>query len=270
MAAAALVLLVIVYFAYSSHEASVKADADQIQKQHDYDEAQKKQLADQKSPGRRCAQKSARKTPPPSSLPSKPRKRPPKKGPAPKKPLTSPLRAAGSISQPIPAGRAITVGNLPSRTSPALFANVRIGNYPVTVSLPEYQSARLNIEVKENEAADPGVIKLAHQSGSLELTSEPQGASYSVRPAGEMLLLNTSGLNGTTPATLNNLATGDYTVTFSLEGFQTHSETVSVSHDTPAQNASWKFVNGNVLVTSMPSGATVASSDGRVALVSHP
>ncbi len=75
------------------------------------------------------------------------------------------------------------MANLPPRTSPALFTNLKIGNYPVTVSLPNYQTAKLNIEVKENETADPGVIKLAHEAGSLQLTSEPAGVSYSVRSA---------------------------------------------------------------------------------------
>ncbi len=116
--------------------------------------------------------------------------------------------------------------------------------------------------VKENETADPGVVKLAHQTGSLELTSEPPGASYSVRSASNMFLLNTGGLNGVTPATINDLPSGDYIVTFSREGFQSHSETITITHDAPAQ-ASWKFTNGNVLITSTPSGATVTTSDGK-------
>jgi TonB family protein len=161
-----------------------------------------------------------------------------------------------------PTGATIAIGNLPPRTSPALFTNLKIGNYPVTISLPNYQTAKLNIEVKENETADPGVIKLAHEAGSLQLTSEPSGASYSVRSANNTLLLNTDGLTGTTPATLNQLPSGDYVVTFTRDGFQSHSETVTVSQNNPAQ-VSWKFVNGNVLVTSTPSGATVTTADGR-------
>ncbi len=81
-------------------------------------------------------------------------------------------------------------------------------------------------------------------------------------PPAILLLLNTDGLTGTTPATISELPSGDYIVTFTRDGFQSHSETVTVSQTNPAQ-ASWKFSNGNVLITSTPAGATVTTSDGR-------
>ncbi|HXC02849.1 MAG TPA: TonB family protein [Opitutaceae bacterium] len=263
MAAAALVLIAGLYFAYSSHEKAAQEAAALIAKQqHDAEEAAKKQLADQQAQAAAALKKAQDDAAAKLAAAEAEAKSAEDRARVEEAAHLAAARGAINITTD-PAGATISIGNLPPRTSPSLFTNVRIGNYPVTISLPNYEPAKLNIEVKENETADPGVIKLDRQSGSLELTSEPAGANYSVRPAGEMLLLNTSGLSGTTPATLSNLPTGDYVVTFSRDGFQTHSETITVSHDTPAQ-VSWKFVNGNVLVTSTPSGATVTTSDGRV------
>jgi TonB family protein len=263
MAAAALVLIAGIYFAYSSHEKAAQEAAALIAKQqHDAEEAAKKQLAEQQAQAAAALKKAQDEAAAKLAAAEAEAKSAEDRARVEEAAHLAAARGAINIATD-PTGATIAIGNLPPRTSPSLFTNLRIGSYPVTISMPNFETAKLNIEVKENETADPGVIKLAHQTGSLELTSEPAGANYSLRPAGEMLLLNTSGLSGTTPATLSNLPTGDYTVTFSRDGFQTHSETVTVSHDTPAQ-ASWKFVNGNVLITSTPSGATVTTSDGRV------
>jgi TonB family protein len=102
-----------------------------------------------------------------------------------------------------PTGATIAIGDLPPRTSPSLFTDLKIGNYPVTVSLPNYVPAKLNIEVKENETADPGVIKLAHETGTIELSSDPPGVTYRVRSASELLLLNTSNQSTNTNTIFN-------------------------------------------------------------------
>lgn len=164
-----------------------------------------------------------------------------------------------------PTGATVAVDELPPRTSPALFTNLKLGHYAVTVTFPNYEPAKLDIEVKENETADPGVIKLIHETGSLELASDPPGMTYNVHPSNNGLLINMipgGTLTGTTPATLNEVPSGDYTVTFSRPGFEDHNENVTVTHDTPAK-ISWKFTNGNVLITSTPSGATVTTADGK-------
>ena len=263
MAIAALVLIVGVYFAYSSHEkAAEEAAALIVKQQHDAAVAAQKQLADQQAQAAAAFQKAQEEAAAKLAAVEAQAKAAEEKARIEEAAHLADARGQVNIATD-PAGATIAIGDLPTRTSPSLFTNLKIGNYPVTISLPDYEPAKLNIEVKENETVDPGVIKLARQTGSIELTSEPAGASYSVRSASNMLLLNTSGLSGTTPATIGDLPTGDYVVTFSREGFQPHDETVTVSHDTPAQ-ASWKFLNGNVLVTSTPSGATVTTSDGRV------
>jgi TonB family protein len=263
MAAAALVLIAGLYFAYSSHEKAAQEAAALIAKQqHDAALAAQKQLADQQAQAAAALKKAQDDAAAKLAAAEAEAKAAEARASVEEAAHLAAARGAINIATD-PTGATISIGNLPPRTSPFLFMNVRIGNYPVTISLPNYEPAKLTIEVKENETADPGVIKLVQQTGSLELTSEPAGSNYSVRSASNMLLLNTSGLSGTTPATLSNLPAGDYIVTFSRDGFQTHSETITVLHDTPAQ-VSWKFVNGNVVITSTPSGATVTAIDGKV------
>jgi TonB family protein len=262
MAAAALVIIIGIYFAYSSHEKAAQDAAALVAKQqHDAEAAAAKQLADQQAQAAAALKKAQDDAAAKLAAAEAEAKAAEERARVEEAAHLAAARGAINVATE-PTGATISIGDLPPRTSPALFTNLRIGSYPVTISLPNYEPAKLIIEVKENDTADPGVIKLVRQTGTLELTSEPAGANYSVRSASNMLLLNTSGLSGSTPAVLSNLPTGDYIVTFSRDGFQTHDETITVSHDTPAQ-ASWKFVNGNVLVTSTPSGATVTTADGR-------
>ncbi|MDE3084220.1 MAG: PEGA domain-containing protein, partial [Verrucomicrobiota bacterium] len=111
-----------------------------------------------------------------------------------------------------PAGATVRVGNLPPRTSPALFDEMKLGHYPVTISLSGYDEMKLDLEVKENQTADPGIIKLTSQIGSLQLTTVPAGATYNVRSAAERFQV-TAGpqkLN-TTPVFNDNWAGGDRT-----------------------------------------------------------
>jgi TonB family protein len=162
-----------------------------------------------------------------------------------------------------PAGATVTIGDLPPRTSPALFEDIKLGHYSVTVSLRNYDNVRLELDVREGAIADPGVVKLSHQLGSLDIASDPAGSNYDVRPAGSRLFVDPSEIrSGTTPASFGDLPAGDYVVTFSRDGFASHGESVSVDHGATAHVA-WKFTNGNLLVTSTPSGATV-TSNGRV------
>jgi TonB family protein len=263
MAAAALVLILGVYFAYSSHENAAKEAAALIAKQqHDAEVAAAKQLADQQAQAAAALKKAQDDAAAKLAAAEAEARAAEDRARTEEAAHLAAARGAINIATE-PTGANIYIGDLPARTSPALFTNLKIGHYSATISLPGYEPVKLNIEVKENDTADPGVIRLAHQSGSLELTSEPEGSHYSVRSASNMLLLNTSGLSGTTPATIGSLPTGDYIVTFSRDGFQAHNETVTVSHGPPVE-VTWKFVNGDVLITSTPSGATVTTSDGRV------
>jgi TonB family protein len=156
-----------------------------------------------------------------------------------------------------PAGATVEISNLAPRVTPVTIGDLRLGHYAVKLSLPGYEPANLDVEIKDNEATDPGPIRLVRQTGSLTLATEPAGVNYEVRPAASRFFAAASDLRqGKTPATLADLPTGDYTVIFSREGWPNHTQSVVIEHNGTAQ-ASSGFAGGTVTITSSPAGASV-------------
>jgi TonB family protein len=156
-----------------------------------------------------------------------------------------------------PAGASVAISNFAPRLSPATVNDLRLGRYTVEISMPGYEAQSLDVEVKENVAANPGVIHLIRQAGNLEITSEPAGASFEVRPAPPRITIGGKDLKtGKTPATVADLATGDYVVTFRRDGWPEHNANVTIEKGKTAHVAS-KFAGGSVTITSAPSAARV-------------
>jgi hypothetical protein len=164
--------------------------------------------------------------------------------------------ARGSLTVGGPAGATVTVGELPPRTAPVTFRDLKLGRYPVTVSLPHHETAKLELDVRENETADAGNLRLARVVGTLILSSEPADANFEVRATNTIILGPDAVRRGRTPASFNDIAPGDYTITFTREGWQPHTETVSVGRDTTVR-AACAFRTGIVKLTTTPAGAAV-------------
>ena len=156
-----------------------------------------------------------------------------------------------------PAGATIDISNFAPRVSPATISDLRLGHYTLKISLPGYEPANLEVEIKDNEATDPGPIRLVRQTGSLTLSTKPAGINFEVRPAASRFFAAASDLRqGKTPATLADVPTGEYTVIFSREGWPKHTENVVIERNGAAQ-ASSEFSGGSVTITSTPAGASV-------------
>jgi TonB family protein len=168
------------------------------------------------------------------------------------------LNARGSlVITTEPVGANVSINNLAARVSPATINDLRLGHYTVNISLAGYDPMSLDLEVKENTATNPGVIRLVRQLGNLDLVTEPAGIKYEVRSVASRFF--TTGANsrqGVTPATLNDLPTGEYVVTLSRDGWPNHEENVVIGHKDTA-HVSWKPVGGSVELTSTPKGAKV-------------
>ena len=163
-----------------------------------------------------------------------------------------------------PAGATIAISNLAPRVSPATINDLRLGHYSVNVTLAGYDSASLEVEIKENEATDPGPIHLVRQTGNLEIATDPAGISFEVRPAAaRFFAASTDVKQGKTPATLTDLPTGDYTVIFSREGWPNHTENVVVESKATAHSTS-KFVGGSLEIVTSPAGARVMRNGAAV------
>ena len=156
-----------------------------------------------------------------------------------------------------PAGASIAVSNFMPRQSPTTITDLRLGRYTVNISLPGYDPLNLEVDVKDNTATDPGIIRLVRQTGSLEIKTEPEGATFEVRPV--MPQISVGGVavkSGKTPTILADLPTGAYVVTFRRDGWPDHTENVTIEHGRPA-HVSWKYVGGAVTITTTPAGARV-------------
>lgn len=156
-----------------------------------------------------------------------------------------------------PAGATIAISNFAPRVSPATITDLRLGHYAVNVTLAGYEPVNLEVEIKENETTDPGPIHLVRQTGSLEVTSNPAGLSFEVRPAAARFFAAGANVKqGKTPATLTDLPTGEYAVVFSRDGWPNHTESAVVESKGTAHVTS-KYVGGSLEISTEPAGASV-------------
>ena len=118
----------------------------------------------------------------------------------------------GIVIKTEPAGAFVTVGALAhERKSPFTLKEVKLGEYPVTVKAAGYEIWTGLVEVKEDQFADPGVVKLVRKTGSVRVTSLPSGAE--VWSGGRKL--------GTTPLSLSKVAEGaEVSYELRLKGYQ--------------------------------------------------
>ncbi|MEO6568065.1 MAG: TonB family protein [Opitutaceae bacterium] len=162
-----------------------------------------------------------------------------------------------------PPGATAVVGGLPARPTPATFGDIKIGKHPVTVSLPYHDDVKFEVEITENATTEPPTVRLTRITGTMEVTSDPAGANYEVRPANVLVVPPDARRTGQTPATLNDLAAGEYTVTISRDGWAPHTENITVGRNGTAKVA-WAFQNGIVRISSTPEGATVTRNGTRL------
>jgi len=165
------------------------------------------------------------------------------------------LTARGSLRVvTTPAGATVSVDNMTPRETPATFTDLRLGKYTAEISMAGYEPTTIEVEVKEDQTSDPGVVRLVRHLGSLDLATDPAGVTYEVRPGAERFGSNVK--QGATPATLEGLPTGEYLVTLAREGWPPHSETVLVERNRVTK-VTRNFSGGAINVTSLPQGATV-------------
>jgi len=156
-----------------------------------------------------------------------------------------------------PAGASIAISNFAPLQSPTTITDLRLGRYTINISLPGYDPLSLEVEIKDNTPTDPGKLRLVRQTSSLEISSEPAGAAFEVRPALPQISVGGVAVKtGKTPATLVDLPTGAYVVTFRRDGWPDQTENVTIEHGKMA-HAAWKYVGGAVTITTVPGGARV-------------
>jgi serine/threonine protein kinase len=116
----------------------------------------------------------------------------------------------GLMVKTAPGGATVSLGGEDVQLSPATFKGVKIGKYPLRVSLEGYEPVSREVEIKENDFADLGTITLVRETGTVRVESTPAGA---VVKGGETDL-------GKTPLELPAVPTGAVEYTVALKGYK--------------------------------------------------
>jgi TonB family protein len=157
-----------------------------------------------------------------------------------------------------PAGASVSIDGAAPLKAPVKVGGVAPGSHRIQISLAGYEPVDLSSDIAGAKTTDLGSIKLQSIYGSLELTSSPDSIDFAVRAASDPT--GKPVRSGKTPATVDGVARGDYTVTFSRPGCRDHVEKVSVEKGVKSPVGT-KYLDGSLELTSDPSGASV-SKDG--------
>ena len=153
-----------------------------------------------------------------------------------------------------PVGADVSIDGGPARKTPLTLNDVPPGSHKVRITLSGYDSVELPAEILGTKTTDLGLIQLERAFGTLTLASQPDGVEFSLRPA--LNVLGTAPRTGRTPATLDDVAAGDYVVTFTRNGWKEQTQNVSVAKRANSK-VTGTFAGSVVQINSTPAGATV-------------
>ncbi len=106
----------------------------------------------------------------------------------------------------IPAGANVAVGTL-RQTAGNAFKDLPVGTHTVTLNLTDYEPWRTNVTIQDNKQVSL-TVSLTRSTGSLQIESQPPGASYVLTSVTDANLK----MNGTTPQIRTGLPVGTYRV----------------------------------------------------------
>jgi hypothetical protein len=154
-----------------------------------------------------------------------------------------------------PPGATVTLGG-EAQKSPATFNHVKVGTFPLKVTLENYEPVEKQIEVTEGQIANPGVIKLVRSTGSTQIDTTPDGIEFDLEDA------EGKHHTGKTPATLADLPAGSARITYKPEKSAAHSESIIVAaHQSSAFN--WNSAAEPQPNTPVPSPNLATTASGR-------
>lgn len=149
-----------------------------------------------------------------------------------------------------PAGAEVRVDGGPAQRTPVSIDNLAPGQHRVTITLAGHVPKQLTAEIVGSKVNDLGLVQLERGTGSVAITSQPQGVEFSIRAANTPADSNPLR-RGQTPAQLEDLPTGNYVVQFRRAGWPERSERLTVEQGEKA-NVAASFQGGTVTITSDP------------------
>ena len=176
-------------------------------------------------------------------------------------PETPAAGRGGLMIKTVPGGAMVQLGGEAVETTPATFKGINAGKYPVKIILPDYETAEMDVDIKPNEFTDLGTVTLTRSTGSVQITTTPEGSDYELKPEAEAAAGQSPGLRtGKTPETLRDLPTGAYTLALKHPGWPDETRSIQVRRGETLP-VEWRFASGSLAVTSDPAGANVYIGD---------
>ena len=159
-----------------------------------------------------------------------------------------------------PSGASVTLGD-EQKTTPATFAGVTPGTIALLIHLDGYRDYEQKITAQPGQPLDLGVIPLAQRTGSISLTGDHDGLTYTITGP------NDYSHQGTMPDKLPNMPVGVYQLNAQFEDWKLPAETLTLHPDQDLQDRV-RVPYATLALQSDPPGATVRS--GRTILGQTP
>jgi hypothetical protein len=138
-----------------------------------------------------------------------------------KKPVVSvdtPVQPGGMDLHSVPDGASVTVNGEYRGRTPLAISSLAPGSYAVTFSRFGYREQSTRVRVEQGKIAE-AVAVLQPETGTLAVNSTPHGAR---------VLLNGADI-GISPVVLENISTGNHTVTLQKDGYITAARQIRIN-----------------------------------------
>jgi eukaryotic-like serine/threonine-protein kinase len=178
-----------------------------------------------------------------------------------------------------PPGAKLILGDR-GKDSPATFDDIEPGKYALHIMLAGFEPVDAKVEVAPNRTLNLPPFKLQRAKGSLQISTQPEGAEFELRAAGGAVAglyeagsngagapqqargPNPSGVadpgysqRGVTPAMLRDVPTGVYQLNVKRGDWELH-DNVEINRG-EVTIKTLEFASGKIAVTSEPAGAEI-------------
>lgn len=148
-----------------------------------------------------------------------------------------------------PSGANVIIDSA-QKPTPAKFDDLLPGKVSVLIHLNGYEDYKQDVTVAVEKPTDLGVVELVPMVGSLSLSSPQSEVTYNLTGPGDF------AKSGQLPDKFQTLPAGDYQLTVQQRDWKLPPILITI-HDHENVQKEIKFPYGNVIITTVPPGATV-------------
>jgi len=171
-----------------------------------------------------------------------------------------PIPTSGNISvQSSPLDAEVAVDGEVRGLTPVMLYDVPVGSYTLTIHKQGFKSVSRSVDVEGGKTASVDNVVLELDTGKLSASTVPSGVTFVITPVSEGAgVEDASVLKGKTPAEVDGLKPGSYSISFRREGWKDYTQSFEIKSGDTA-TASFEYKPAKVSITTVPDGATVTA-----------